>query len=281
MNKRAVVTGGSRNIGQGIAITLAKKGYDLAITYATNPDGANETKRQIEEFGRRCFVYEAHLDLCDEPAKLMANVYRDLGGIDVLVCNAGKDRRHSVLTITSEDMDFLYNNTIRNYFLCISAAAKYMVRDDTKGSIIVISSVRGELAHPDDFFYGAMKAGLNRAVESLALELSQYNIRINSVAPGAIWPTRSGEAPNSPFIKNSIPLHRTGTPEDIGEAVAYLADNELSGYVTGITLTVDGGLKLPGMWEKYEAVDWVNKDWLSRTRDKAIKILEESEKNYD
>ena len=277
MNKCAMVTGGSRNIGQGIAVVLAEHGYDVAITYATRIEGALETKRQIEALGRRCFIYEAHLENEDDPARVIKAAHDDLGRLDVMVCNAGQDRRHSILTVTADEMDFLFENTMRNYFLCTGAAARHMVKDGIEGSIILITSVRGECAHPDDFLYGAMKAGMKRAVESMALELSQYNIRVNCMAPGAVWPPRAdGKIPTSPFIQDSIPLHRVGTPRDIGESVAFLA-GEQSSYITGISLRADGGLMLPGMMEKQEASVWINKDWTERNKARAIEILEEEE----
>jgi NAD(P)-dependent dehydrogenase (short-subunit alcohol dehydrogenase family) len=115
--KCAMVTGGSRNIGQGISVVLAEYGFDLAITYATGIDGAMETKKQIEALGRRCFIYEAHLEKPEEPAQAVSRARKDLGRLDVMVCNAGRDARQSVLTATAEDLDFLYANNLRNYFL--------------------------------------------------------------------------------------------------------------------------------------------------------------------
>jgi NAD(P)-dependent dehydrogenase (short-subunit alcohol dehydrogenase family) len=272
MTRCAFITGGSRNIGQGIAVTLAKHGYDIAVTYASGREGAEATKAQVEAQGKRCFIYEAHLQNPNEPEEVINKAYRDLGRLDVLVANAGRERRGSVLTFTAEDYDFLYANTIRNYFLCVGAAARLMVRDKIPGSIIMITSVRANLPHPDDFLYGGFKAAMERACKSMALDLSEFNIRVNCVAPGAVWPPEKN-ANDTPFVRESIPLHRVGTPGDCGEAVAFLAGPQ-SGYITGTTLLVDGGLALPGMLERYEPTVWKTEKWSAARYEKAMGMLE-------
>jgi len=278
MSKTALVTGGSHNIGQGIAIVLAEKGYDVAITYNKRKDGALETKAQVEALGRKCFVYQASLNEVDVPEKTVNRAHKDLGHLDLMVCNAGRDSRVSILSVTEADLRFLYESNYRNYVLCASAAARHMVRDNIAGSIIFITSTRAEQAYPDDFVYGGFKAAIKRACESMALELSAYNIRVNCVAPGATWPSDGRFDPNKiPFIHDSIPLHRSGTARDNGEAVAYLASDAAS-YITGISLRVDGGLILPGLLQGHDPIPWVHKDWLDKTRDDAMKMLEKSMK---
>ena len=230
MNKTAVVTGASHNIGQGIAIVLAEQGYDLAITYRSNEEGARETERALQELGRKCYVYQSTLDLAQGPQELMDRAHRDLGQIDLLVCNAANPGfRCSILTVTPEMVDDIYASNYRNYITCAGAAARYMVADKVEGNIIFITSTRAEMAYVDDYLYGSLKAAIKRATESIALDLSSYNIRVNCVAPGAIWPVKPGmeERMKSPFVTESIPLHRVGTPREIGEAVAYVAsDND-------------------------------------------------------
>lgn len=278
MSKKALVTGGSHNIGQGIAIVLAEKGYDVAITYHGRLEGALDTKKQIEALGQRCFVYQASLEKPDVPEKTVNQAYKDLGGLDLLVCNAGRDSRNSILDVTEADLRFLYENNYRNYILCAAAASRLMVRDGTHGNIIFVTSTRAEQAYPDDFVYGGFKAAIKRACESIALDLSAYHIRVNCVAPGATWPVREGFDPNTiPFIHDSIPLHRSGTARDNGEAVAFLASDAAS-YITGTTVRVDGGLILPGMLEGHDPVRWVNKDWQERVRKHAMEMLNEAEK---
>jgi NAD(P)-dependent dehydrogenase (short-subunit alcohol dehydrogenase family) len=272
MTKTALVTGGSRNIGQGIAITLARHGYDTAITYAGNREGALTTQAQIESIGRRCFIYEAHLENPDAPARAVHAAYKDLGRLDVMVCNAGKDGRGSILSATADEMDFLYTNSLRNYYLCVGAAARLMVRDKVHGSIIMITSVRASLPHAEDFMYGGIKAAMERACKSMAMDLSEFNIRVNCVAPGAVWTKNL----DTPFVRESIPLHRSGTPEDVGEAVAYLAGPQ-SAYVTGTTLLVDGGLSLPSLLEQENAIPWKYERWVKARYEKAMELLEKEE----
>jgi NAD(P)-dependent dehydrogenase (short-subunit alcohol dehydrogenase family) len=276
ISKCALITGGSRHIGRGIALTLAEYGYDVGITYATNPDGALETKKQIEGLGRRCFIYEAHLEKPEDPEQAVNRARADLGRLDVMVCNAGKDGRHSVLSITAEELDSLYANTIRNYFLCVGAAARHMVNDGIAGSIIMITSVRGQCAHPEDFYYGSLKAAMDRACKSMALDLSEYNIRVNCIAPGAIWRAgHDGNMPDTPFLRESVPMHRNGTVQDVGEAAAFLA-SERSSYITGITLLVDGGLSLPGLLEQHDAIPWKSRQWSPKHHDIAMEMLKKS-----
>lgn len=272
MCKTALVTGGSHNIGQGIAIVLAEHGYDVAITYRTRLEGAQETARQIEALGRRCFVYQASLEQEDVPQKIVSQAHKDLGHLDLMVCNAGSDGRISILTATSRDLERLYTSNYRNYILCAGAAARYMVRDKTPGNIIFITSTRAEQAYPDDFIYGSFKAAIKRACESIALDLSAYNIRVNCVAPGATWP----HDPQTPFIRNSIPLHRVGNARENGEAVAYLASDAAS-YITGVTLRLDGGLILPGLMEGEEETVWVRPSWREEQYQRAMQMLEEEE----
>ena len=173
MAKTAVVTGGSHNIGQGIAIVLAEHGYDVAITYNKRREGAEETKAEIEKLGRRCFIYQASLEKAEVPQQVMDRAHRDLGRIDLCVCNAGNGGfRGSVLSVTPEEVNQVFEVNFRNYILCAGAAARYMVADRIAGNIIFITSSRWEMAYPDDYLYGGFKACVERAARSMALEYS-------------------------------------------------------------------------------------------------------------
>ena len=279
MTKGAVVTGGSHNIGQGIAIVLAEHGYDVAITYNTRKEGAEETKAEIEKLGRRCFVYQASLENAEVPQQVMNRAHADLGRIDLCVCNAGNGGfRGSVLSVTPEEVNQVYEVNFRNYILCAGAAARYMVADEIAGNIIFITSSRWEMAYPDDYLYGGFKACVERAARSMALDLSSYGIRVNCVAPGATWQPRPGmeDRMNSPFVTESIPLHRVGTQRDNGETVAFLASDEAS-YITGVTIRVDGGLILPGMLEGHDKIPWVREEWKKKMYDKAMAMMKKEE----
>ena len=278
MNKTALVTGGSHNIGQQIAIVLARHGYDVAITYNSRKEGALDTQREIEALGRKCFVYQAKLQISDVPQKIVDQAHKDLGHLDLMVCNAANGGyRGGILTATPEKLDEAYNLNYRNYIICAAASARHMVADKIAGNIIFISSIRAQRAFPDDYMYGGFKAGIERAAQSMALELSQYGIRVNCVAPGCIWP-QSLDVSRNQFITQSIPLKRVGTPEEVGELVAFVASDNAS-YITGISILQDGGLGLPGMWEREEPTVWLDPDWKEREYKEAMEMVAKSKEN--
>ena len=258
MSKKAIVTGASRGIGKGIAMCLAAEGYDLAISYASKKEEAEKVAEQIREtYHTRCLIYQASLQEKGAGKALFDRAVEDLGGLDLLVNNAGLTIFESLQEIKEETLDLLINLDFKNYILMMREAANYMIASGTKGNIINITSSRGEQSYPEDGLYGGLKAGLNRSIRSFALDLSQYGIRLNNVAPGAIRiRTREeliegGNAAMADFwdeLGTRIALGRAGLPEDIGQAVAFLASDRAS-YITGMTLRVDGGLILPGMPE--------------------------------
>lgn len=272
MNKTALVTGGSHNIGQQIAIVLASYGYDVAITYNNRKEGAIDTQNRIEALGRKCFIYQAALENAEVPQKIADQAHKDLGHLDLMVCNAANGGfRGSILTATPEKLDQVYNLNFRNYIMCAAASARHMVADKIAGNIIFITSIRAQRAFPDDFMYGGFKAGIERATESLALDLGQYGIRVNCVAPGCIWPQTLNNVRNE-FITKSIPLKRVGTPQEIGELVAFLASDKAS-YITGISIVQDGGLMLPGMLESDTPSIWLDTDWHEREYKEAMEMV--------
>ncbi len=284
MTKTALVTGGSHGIGQGIAVVLAEKGFDVVITYRSRPEGAEETRVAVEALGRRCVVLKAELSQADAPQRVVDEAYDALGRLDLVVCNAANPGgRGSLLTATAERVDTLYASNFRNYILTAGAGARYMVRDGVKGGIIFITSSRAQRAYPDDYLYGGFKAGIERACQSMALDLSAYGIRVNCVAPGCIWPGHGipeGREEHD-FLREGVPLHRSGTPREVGEAVAYLA-SEAAGYVTGISLRVDGGLILPGMREGTEpSALWYSPEWREQTYEEAMEQLRAHEQEKE
>jgi glucose 1-dehydrogenase len=247
MAKKAFITGASRGIGRGIALRLAKMGYDIAFTYHSKQDEAESLKNEVLSMGRLCFYYQATLQEPDVPVKVTLQAIEDLGGIDVLVCNAGKATFTSIRTLEIDKIDLMYGLNFRSYLLCTKIAANHMIDHQTKGRIIYISSTRGTRAYRNDVVYGALKSALNRAVQSLAIELAEYGITVNSVAPGAT-DNRSNyslEELQSGFISTLVPLKRKGKPDDVAGLVQYLVSEDAS-YLTGETIKVDGGLTLYG-----------------------------------
>ena len=277
MNKKAIITGGSRGIGKGIALKLAGEGYDLAISYASNEKAADELAGKIRnEYGVKVFVYQASLEQPGVGRELFKRAVEDLGGLDLLVNNAGLTICEAIQDVTEEKLDHLLNLDFRTFVLMMHDATRYMIDHKIRGSIVNITSSRGERAYPECGVYCGLKAGLNHAIKAFALDVAAYGIRINNVAPGAtrvrtkeelskmecgtaadyFW--REEYSDKSKPIESdfwdelgvNIPLMRSGTPEDIGNAVAFLASDKAA-YITGITLRVDGGLILPGMPEGF------------------------------
>ena len=241
MNKIAIVTGASQGIGRGIALKLAKEGYDIAFSFFSATQRAEELCAEIQSTtAQRCAMYCVDMRKDGAGAKFVNQVSEEMGVPCVLVNNAGRTRMESILDMTPETVDELINLDLKNYLFCMQAAA-----------------TRAERAYPCDAVYGGVKAALNRASQSAALDLAPYGIRVNCVAPGAIA-VRSKEYLQKLSIipvdfwdelGTRIPLGRSGTPEDIANAVAFLASDQAS-YITGEILRVDGGLILPGMPEQ-------------------------------
>lgn len=259
--KKAIVTGASHGIGRGVARVLANKGYDVVISYNSNKAGAESLKAEIEANGEsKCYIHEAHLEKDGVASYFICQAIEDLGGLDLLVNNAGRCFYEPLFDMKEETIDLLLTLDFRTYIITMREAARYMKSNHIHGSLINITSSRAERAYPGDAIYGAMKAALNRAVQSIALDCAPYGIRVNNVAPGATRTMDKAElaakgaipSTESPDwwdeLSKRIPLGREGQPEDIGNVVAALASDEF-GYCTGITVRVDGGLILPGMPE--------------------------------
>ena len=253
MSKKVLITGGSRGIGNGIVKAFAAEGYDVAFSYGSQETTAKKLVEDLKaQYGINCYCYHAELQKSGEAKKLFDSAVADLGGLDVLVNNAGSTIFEPLGELTEETLDYLISLDFKTFLLMMDYAARYMIDNGVKGSIVNITSSRGERAYPADGLYGGLKAGLNRAIQSFALDVAQYGIRINNVAPGAIR-TRSNEERiaegKNPYfwdeLGTRIPLQRCGLPSDIANQVVYLASDKAS-YITGITVRVDGGLILPG-----------------------------------
>ena len=277
MGKKAIVSGGSRGIGRGIAKALAKRGCDVAISYASKREFAEATKKEIEEeYGTACHVFQARLEEKDGYKAFFDGAVEALGGLDILVNNAGLTICDPLYNLTEEHLDHLLILDFRTNIMMMRAASRWMMRHGVKGCIINVTSSRGERAYPECGTYCGLKAGLNHAIKAYALDVAPYGIRINNVAPGATrvrskeelyaitqpedsdyyWREEYADK-SKPVTRDfwddlggEIPLGRAGTPEDIGNAVAFLTSDEAS-YITGVTLRVDGGLILPGMPEGF------------------------------
>jgi glucose 1-dehydrogenase len=247
-SRTAIVTGASTGIGQGIALKLASCGYDIFMSHLNEPEEAGEVAREIEKVhGRRCVVFQGDLCLAETSGQLVESALKEFETIDVLVNNAGISRFGKITEYTQETIDFLYHLNYRAPMLLTGLVSKHMIDKQIGGSILYTTSSRGTRAYPLDAIYGGLKAALDRSIQSIALELAPYAIRVNAIAPGAIRVRQAAEYHEK--LGKRIPLGRMGLPSDIGGAAAFLCSDEAS-YITGITLRVDGGLILPGMPER-------------------------------
>ena len=241
-NKGAVVTGGSRGIGRAVAEALAAEGATVAVIYAGNTKAAEDTVRAIEEAGGKAFAVQC--DVADEAAvtDMVKMVHEKLGTIDVFVNNAGITRDGLLMRMKREDWDAVLNTNLTGVYNCTKAVTKIMMKQRS-GSIINMTSVVGETGNAGQANYAAAKAGVIGFTKSVAKELASRNIRVNAVAPGCIDTDMTAvlsDAVKEEMIK-SIPLGRTAAPEEVAQAVVFLASQK-AGYITGQTLNVDGGM---------------------------------------
>jgi len=229
----ALVTGAAKRIGRSIALRLAAEGADVVVNYETSKAEAEELVREIKAGGRRAVAAQANVSQREEVQKLFSSVENEFRRLDILVNNAGMFFAAKFEELTEEQWDRIMNTNLKSQFLCAQAAAPIMKRQG-RGRIINLSSLGGLLAWPAYTHYCVSKAGVIMLTRCLASALGP-EILVNSVAPGTIqFP---GEVPHEDYIRR-VPLHRTGTGEDIADAVAYLATAD---FVTGQVLAVDGG----------------------------------------
>ncbi|MGH9735863.1 MAG: SDR family NAD(P)-dependent oxidoreductase [Candidatus Acidiferrales bacterium] len=232
----ALVTGAARRIGRSIALRLASDGADLVVNYLSSRPEAESLVREIEAIGRKAVAVQGDVAQRVDVQRMFQAVEGTFGRLDILVNNAAIFFSAKFQDLTEEQWDRIMNANLKSQFLCCQAAAPIMKRQG-KGRIINLSSLGGILAWPAFTHYCVSKAGSIMLTRCLARALAP-EILVNSVAPGTIqFP---GEQPDADYIQR-VPLHRTGTGDDIAGAVAYLATAE---FVTGQVIVVDGGRML-------------------------------------
>jgi 3-oxoacyl-[acyl-carrier protein] reductase len=252
IGKKALVTGGRRNIGRGIARALAAAGCDVGINDVERDADAEETLRLIREAGREAEFYRADISDSFQVKEMFRAFLERFGRVDILVNNPYWSRNAPFLEITEEVWDRTLDVCLKGYFLCSQEAARAMVRQGGGGSIVCISSVHARRVWPDDTCYGVAKAGIIRMAQSVAVDLSPHGIRCNAILPGYMDTAREfGTPPPGPdslddHHRRFIPTRRRGTPEDIGRAVVFLS-SPAGSQVNGVGLPVDGGLLTTGV----------------------------------
>jgi len=238
----ALVTGGSRGIGKSIAVTLAARGLQVYLTYASKVAEAEEVVRGITESGGKARAFQ--LDISDSAAitAFFQNEIKDKVRLDVLVNNAGITKDGMLIRMKDEDFDKVIEVNLKGTFVCIREAAKLMGKQ-RYGRIVNLTSVVGQSGNPGQMSYSASKAGVIGMTKTAAKELASRDITVNAVAPGFIATDMTKDLPE--FIQkqymDTIPLKRFGTAEDVAEAVAFLASDKAA-YITGQVLAVNGGM---------------------------------------
>ena len=248
---KAFVTGGSRGIGRGIVQVLSDAGYDVAFTYNSHEDDAITLADEVRAKGREVYYWQASMEQDGVAEDVTTKAIEALGGLDLLVCNAGRTIHHHLPKLVEEDINHIFKLNYRSYLMCAATASRYMIEKQVKGNIIFISSTRSIRAYPEDMLYGGLKAALNRSAESMAIDMARFGIRVNVIAPGytKIRGTFTPEELAEGNFTQKIPLQRAGSPREVGHLVKYLA-SDAAGYITGDIIKIDGGLILPGMPER-------------------------------
>ena len=240
----AIVTGASRGIGKACAVALAKRGYDVAVNYVSNEAAAQSVVQELEGFGVRALAVQA--DTSDLPSvkNMFRTVVKELGGVDVLVNNAGITRDAMTRKMSDELWDLVIDVDLKGLFNLTRYIGPQM-EDKGSGAIVNISSVSSIMAIPGQSVYSATKGAVNALTATLAKELAPYGIRVNAVAPGFVETEMLDHIPaeqKEGYLK-AVPMGRFAAPSEVADAVCTLCQPELS-YLTGQTLVLDGGLSL-------------------------------------
>lgn len=241
--KVAIVTGGSRGIGRSIALGFAEAGADVAVASRTVAD-LEKVAREIEALGRRALVIPANVSVKADVDNMVAKAIERFNTIDILVNNAAMNIMRPLVELREDGWDKVMNVCLKGYFLCSQAVAKVMI-EKKSGNIVNIASTGAAKAAVGLGAYGIAKAGVVMLTQLLAVELAHYNVRVNAIGPSLVRTGFSEPMWSNPdglrALEATIPLGRIAEPEDIMSAALFLA-SDASGYVTGQTLYVDGGI---------------------------------------
>ncbi len=243
-NKVAIVTGGSRGIGREIALTLAKYGANVVVNYNGSKEKAEEVLEEIKLLGGRGTLYQADVSNFTEVKTMFEFVVDEFKSIDILVNNAGITRDNLIIKMSEDDFDRVIATNLKGCFHCLKVASRHMLKQQS-GSMINIASISGINGNAGQVNYSAAKAGVIAMTKTLAKELGSRGIRVNAVAPGYIATDMTSVLKDElkDKIKEMVPLKRIGECSDVAEMVAFLASNKAS-YITGQTISIDGGLGL-------------------------------------
>jgi 3-oxoacyl-[acyl-carrier protein] reductase len=240
--KNVLVTGASKGIGRSIALRAAQEGANVAFTYLSSVEKGQALEKELSALGVKAKGYKSDASIFNAAEELINNVVADFGTIDALVNNAGVTKDGLLMRMSEEQWDVVINTNLKSVFNLTKAAIKPLMKQKY-GSIINITSVVGLRGNAGQANYSASKAGIIGFTKSVALELGSRNIRSNAVAPGFIETEMTGQLDQKVVDgwKEGIPLKRAGSPDDVADCVVFLA-SDLSKYITGQVLQVDGGM---------------------------------------
>ena len=240
--KVALITGATRGIGKGMAEKFAEQGANVAFTYASSEEKANALQKELEAHGIKAVAYKSNAGSFSAAEELINAVVADFGTIDVLVNNAGITRDGLMMRMTEGDWDDVMETNLKSVFNTTKAIQRTFLKQRS-GSIINLSSVVGVKGNAGQTNYAASKAGIIGFTKSVALELGSRNIRCNAIAPGFIETEMTAELDPATVEgwSNAIPLKRSGTTDDVAHLALFLA-SDLSSYITGQVINVDGGM---------------------------------------
>jgi glucose 1-dehydrogenase len=252
--KNLLVTGGSSGIGQAIAVRFAAQGANVAINYLTTPDEAVDTEeqvhacvRKVRQHGVRDVLVHGDVSCEDDAVRMVGEAAERLGGLDVLVNNAGIQISRPSEELGSADFDRVLAVNLRGAFLCAREAIRRFLADEKPGVVINVSSVHQVIPRPSYLGYSVSKGGMQNLTRTLALEFGGRGIRVNGIAPGATITPINRAWINDPvkaeMVATHIPLNRAGTADEMAGVCAFLASDDAA-YITGQTIFVDGGLTL-------------------------------------
>jgi NAD(P)-dependent dehydrogenase (short-subunit alcohol dehydrogenase family) len=253
----AIVTGADSGMGKAIAELLATEGYDVGVTFHTDEQGAEDTRKGVEERGQRCFVAQQDTSDPQGTTKVTEELIERLGGVGVLVNNAGTGHSTPVLDLDYDTWRSVIATDLEGAFLNAQVAARRMKEQRKGGRIVNITSVHEHVPRYGATAYCVAKAGLGMLTKSMALELAEHGITVNSVAPGEIATPMTGMEEHEAYAeqRDGNPIGRPGHVNEVASAVVFLASPRAT-YITGSSLTVDGGLTLMAAHGHDEAKGW-------------------------
>ena len=242
LGKVALVTGASRGIGKSIALTLGKLGAEVIINYSSSDDKAEEVVQLIK--GNKGKAHKMKFDVSDEESvnKSINKITQEIGSINILVNNAGITRDGLLMRMKSSQWDEVLDTNLKGVFLCTKYVSKFMMKERS-GKIINITSIVGLIGNPGQANYSAAKAGVIGFTKTCAKEFATRGIHVNAIAPGFIE-TEMTEKLNTEEILKVIPLGKLGSTNQISDLVGFLVSSEAGDYITGQTISIDGGMNI-------------------------------------